>query len=294
MRFPVKLNRASWPQALTKALPSATDPRVLCHGKVDEKTFTNAVSAFKFGATFKSTQKTRFPLTILELASLPYKQRPIVLDVGASDGITSLDIMQSIPFEKYYVTDLNIEVFYTISGQATWFYDEKGTCILMVTDKWVVYPDIGGAIFPFNKISQLLFSRAPKFESDTAKIVLINPALQERKESRVSVEKHNLLETWLHGTVDLIIAANILNRGYFTASEINHALKKLAAVLNDSGRIVIVDNRPGEKATIFQFTAGNVRVEKRVNGGTEIETLALNSFGANNPSAPTNKLTEQV
>lgn len=127
MRFPVKLNRAFWSKTLTQILPSAADPRVLCLGKVDEETFTNAVSAFKFGTTFKSTQKARFPLTILELASLSYPQRPIVVDVGASDGITSLDLMQAIPFEKYYVTDLNIDVFYQTSGSATWFTMRKAS-----------------------------------------------------------------------------------------------------------------------------------------------------------------------
>jgi hypothetical protein len=261
---------------------------------MDEKTFTNAISTFKFGTTFKSTQKTRFPLTILEIASLQYEKRPVVVDLGASDGSTSLDLMQAIPFEKYYVTDLNIEVFYEVSGDATWFYDEKGTCILKVTDKWVVYPEIGGAIFPFDRISRSLFAHAPKWESDAARIMLINPVLQARKEINIFIEKHNILEIWPHGKADLIIAANILNRSYFTTSEIKQALKNMLAALDVSGRIVIIDNRPREKATIFQFVAGNVSVEKRVNGGTEIENLALNSFGANNPPASTNKAVEQV
>jgi hypothetical protein len=294
MRFPVKLNRTFWPKTLTKIFPSATDPRVLCHGKVDEKTFTNAVSTFKFGATFKSTQKARFPLTILELSFLQYEQRPIVVDVGASDGITSLDLMQAIPFKKYYVTDLNIEVFYEISGDTTWFYDEKGTCILRVTDKWVVYPETGGAIFPFDRITHSLFAHAPKWESDAARIMLINPVLQARKEINIFIEKHNILETWPHEKADLIIAANLLYLFNFTASEIKQALKNMLAALDGSGRIAIIDNHPNEKSTIFQFIEGNVSVEKRVNGGAEIENLVLNCFRANNHPAPMNKATEQV
>ena len=49
-----------------------------------------------------------------------------------------------------------------------------------------------------------------------------------------------------------------------------------------------------EKATIFRLFEGNVVVEKRVNGGTEIENLALNSFGVNNTPASANKAAEQV
>jgi hypothetical protein len=294
MRFPVKFNRAFWPKALTKTFPSATDPRVLCNGKVDEITFASAISTFKFGTTFKSTQKARFPLTILEIASIQYEKHPIVVDFGASDGSTSLDLMQAIPFEKYFVTDLNIEVFYEVTGGVTWFYDEKGTCILMVTDKWVVYPEIGGAIFPFDRISRSLFAHAPKWKSDAARIMLINPVLQARKEINILIEKHNILETWPHEKADLIVAANILNQSYFTTSEIKQALKNMLAALDGSGWIAIIDNRPNEKATIFRFIDGNIRVEKRVNGGTDIETLVLNSFGANNISTSTNKPAEQV
>ncbi len=274
MRFPVKFNRSFW-RNIPKALPSAADPRILCHGDVDEITFARAVSTFKFGATFKSTQKARFPHSILELSHLEYGAKPIILDVGASDGSTSLDVMRAIPFEKYYVTDLNIDVFYEISGNATWFFDEKGSCILMVTDKWVVHPDIDDAIFPFNKISEALFKRAPKLMDSSTKIFLINPTLLALNDSRISIEKHSIFETWPHEKADLIIAANILNRGYFTTSEITQALRNLAATLNDNGRIAVIDNRPGEKASIFQFSDGKFKLEKRINGGTAIEALVL-------------------
>ena len=294
MRFPVKLNRTFWPKSLAKILPSADDTRVLCHGKVNEKTFSIAVSTFKFGATFKSTQKARFPLTILELALLQYEQNPIVIDIGASDGITSLDVMQAIPFEKYYVTDLNIDVYYQDSGNTTWFYDEKGICILMTTDKWVVYPETTGVIFPFDKISQAVFSHAPKWESDAARLRLINPVLLAYKENNFLIEKHNVLEPWPHEKAHLIIAANILNKSYFTTSEIKQALKNMLAALDGSGRIAIIENRKNEQATIFKFNAGNVSVEKKVNGGVEIENLALNSFGANNTLMSANKAAEQV
>ena len=287
MRFPVKLNRTAWPAQLTQILPSAVDPRILCHGPVDETRFTSAVSTFKFGSTFKSTQKARFPLTILELTRLEFSTPPVILDIGASDGSTSLDLMQALPFEKYYVTDLNIEVYYEVSGPVTWFYAENGTPLLRVSDRWVVYPDIGGAIFPFNLLSQALFRQAPKFSSDIAKILLINPSLLERKDSRVEIQKHNLFDPWPAEKADLILAANILNQGYFTNSEIGLALKKLLTALKDSGRLAIVDNRPGEKASLFRFQNGQMQLEKQINGGTDIEALALQTFASLPPAVPT-------
>ncbi len=278
MRFPIKFNRSSWPKTLTRILPSATDPRILCEGELGEAIFTGAVSTFKFRTTFKSTQKARFPLTVLELASLPYERRPIIIDVGASDGTTALEIMQSVPYEKYYVTDLNIDVFYQATDKATWFYDEKGLCILMATDHWIAYPETVSALFPFDKISAALFAHAPRWESDSARLQLINPLLRSHKGNNLLIEKHNILEPWPHEKADLIIAANLLNRSYFTASEIKLALKNMLDALGDSGRIVIIENRKNEQATIFKFSAGTVSVEKRVNGGSEIENSALNSF----------------
>jgi hypothetical protein len=289
MRFPLKFNRASWPEIITKKLPSGVDPRVLCHEPVNENAFSSAVSTFKFGFTFKSTQKARFPLTILELSSIAYQDHPVILDVGASDGITSLDVMHAIPYTRYYVTDLNIEVAYQVMGDTTWFYDENDHCILMVTDKWIIYPDTGGAIFPFDLITQALFKRAPKPDDNASRIKLINPFLNAQKNSRVFIEKHNILEDWPREKIDLIIAANILNRSYFTTSEIEQALNKLVATLNEAGLIAIIDNRPNEKATIFQFKEGHARIIKKVNGGTEIENLALNIFSRINLPTSTNQ-----
>jgi hypothetical protein len=278
MRFPIKLNRSFWPESLSQKIPSAVDPRVLCSGGVDEIAFTSAISSFKFGATYKSTQKARFPLTILEIVSLPYQNPPVVLDVGASDGSTSLDIMRMVAFEKYFVTDLHIEVSYQVSGGITWFYDEKGNCVLMVTNKWVNYPDTKDAVFPFNKIAKSLFSHAPQYSETAPHINLFNPLLKSQKNGNVFIEKYNILEPWPHEKADLILAANILNPGYFTVTEMELALRNLVAALNQTGRIVIIDNRPSEKSTIYQFTEDNVKIEKKVNGGTDVEGLALEIF----------------
>jgi CheR methyltransferase, SAM binding domain len=294
MRFPVKFNRSNWPEWITKNLPSAADPRVLCREPVDELLFSNAVSTFKFGSTFKSTQKARFPITIAELSSLAGQSRPVILDVGASDGITSLDVMKSISFSKYFVTDLHIEIAYQVVGDITWFYDENGTCILRVTDKWVIYPDVDGAIFPFDRISQFIFARAPELESEAPRNKLINPALKAQINPDVIIERHNILETWPHEKADLIIAGNILNQVYFTASEIEQALKKLLEALNENGFLVIIDNRPNEMATIFQFNDNRVKIIKKINGGTEIENLALNIFSKINSQTASNKTTVQV
>ena len=86
-----------------------------------------------------------------------------------------------------------------------------------------------------------------------------------------------MFEAWNHEKVDLIVAGNILNQCYFSDFEILNVLKNLISALKENGRIVIVDNRPHEKSSIFKFVKGVVKLEKRINGGTDIESLVLNN-----------------
>jgi hypothetical protein len=58
-------------------------------------------------------------------------------------------------------------------------------------------------------------------------------------------------------------------------------LGKLIAALNDGGILTIIDNRPNEKATLFQFKENSINVLQKINGGTDIETLAMNIFAKN-------------
>jgi hypothetical protein len=281
VKNPFKCNRSSLPLFLHHILPSKADPRLLCTGKGTETDLTSAVSSFKFGETFKSTQKARFPLTISELAGLNYQSPPVILEIGASDGSTSLDIMKSIPFEKYFVTDLNNEAYFIVSGDVTWFYDEMGKCILRASNKWIVYPDFDSAVFPLNKFARALFKAAPKFSDSASKICLVKPALQSLKDDRVTIQKYNMFQPWTHEKADLIVAANILNLCYFTASEIIGVVKGLISALNDKGFIAIIDNRPNEQSSIFSFSDGNLRLEKRISRGSGIESLIMDNIVRN-------------
>jgi hypothetical protein len=280
MRMPVKLNRAFWPNAISRILPSADDPRVLITNPADESTFTRAISTFKFGSTFKSTGKARFPLTLHKLAVLQFDTPPIIVDVGASDGITSLDIMETVPFQKYYVTDLNFEIFYSIAGNCTFFYDPGGNCILAVTNRWIAYNDPSNAIIPFGSWARAFFTHAPVYEHSMSNIRLINPVLQKKRDPDLIIVQYDVLNKWLHDKADLLIAANILNHDYFSSNELRKALVNLLAALNESGRLVIIDNRDIEKSTIFRMFRGKVEIEMKVNNGTEIESLILDWFSA--------------
>jgi hypothetical protein len=225
MRAPIKINRAWLARPLWGVLPSADDPRVLGDPQLDEGSFSRAVSTFKFGATFKTTQKQRFPLTLEALARLHFAAPPVVLDVGASDGITSVDVMQRVPFRKYYVTDLNVEVRRKSFGRRTFFYDSSEACILIVDDWWIYYPDTRGAVAPLGWLARAAFRRAPQPGPEASRLSLVNPSLQRMLSERVVATRYDMYEAWQAEKVDLLIAANVLNRVYFTERQLHAALR---------------------------------------------------------------------
>jgi hypothetical protein len=90
-----------------------------------------------------------------------------------------------------------------------------------------------------------------------------------------------------------VIAANILNRGYFSGVDLDRAIGNLVAALSSGGRLVLIDNRAtsggfdeSERATIFRSSDGALEIEHRIGAGSEVEDLvprqvtALSAEGA--------------
>jgi hypothetical protein len=277
VRVPVKLNRAFWPRALARVLPSAADPRVLLKDRLTPAEFTDAVSTFKFATTCKTTQKARFPRTLEHLARLEFTRLPTILDVGASDGSTSLDVMDAVPFNRYFVTDKHLEVTMCTRGGTTYFHAPDGTCVLISTPAWVVYDDTAGAWPPLGAIARRAFATAGVPPAGAEVVSLVNPAVKSRPQGDVRVEQYDIFEPWRREKADLIVAANILNRVYFTEENLARAIRNLLEALCEDGRLAVIQNSGGEKATVFRLSNGRIAPEHSINGGTDIDALVLAS-----------------
>jgi hypothetical protein len=277
MRFPIKIARDFVQKKSFGLLPTAINPRALFAGDISPTNFGRAVSTFKFGSTFKTTKEARFPQTVLALSELYHGHRPVVLDVGASDGSASLHVMDAIKFSRYYVTDLNTDVYYEHAANATWFYDQAGQPVLHATDRLVTYADYLDAVFPFAYFARRIFGRAPVC-TKLNKLTLVRPEIANGSRDGVVVCRHDVSKEWNLGKVDLVLAANLLNRAYFSDDQIAAALGTMKRALSTQGRIAIVDNRVVEQSTILGFRAGEPFVEARIGPGTEIEDLALRTL----------------
>lgn len=280
MRLPLKLNVRGWPVTAPKVLPVCADPRDLLDDSADGTKFSNAVSTLKFGPTFKTTSSGRFPRTVEKLAQLRFETPPVVLDVGASDGSTSLDVIGAVAFRRYYCTDLNHECRVMRDGAWTYFYSADGEPLLAASSCWVVYGDTESALPFFGAAARRVLARAPQLEADAQRIALVNPALRQLRDSRVTVQRYSVLDTWTGEPADLVLAANLLNRGYFSDESLVRIVGNLRKALSptNGGWLVLVDNRDIERSSLIEIRGRNVELRERVDAGVEVEDLVLRAL----------------
>ena len=250
------------------------DPTSLIDLKITGSEFTNAVSVFKFGRTFKTTKQSRFPLTIKALQDIDFASDRVILDVGASDGIASIDAVNSLQYSQYFVTDLNTKVGHIFNAKKHYFFDSDNNCILISSARFIWYNDIENAIWPFNQLANKVFTAAPVCQQSTCQhISLFNPEINNC--TGVTVQNHNLFKPWNGPKPGLVIAANILNRSYFNDNELNAAIDQLIKNLAGDGHIAIIDSRELERASLFSVSAEKVELIKSINGGAETQSLVL-------------------
>ena len=268
MKFPIKLNKTFWPKIICQVLPSIFDPRLICSSSLDSRKFSKAVSAFKFGTTFKSTKYNRYPLMLNKISKLKLPNNITILDVGASDGNASLRSIKELNFQKYYITDLNINTWYSQNGNNCYFYNDDKKCILIANKYFIIYPqEFSSKIF--KKVLWKIFPFLLNRLCEKKRIKLINPLLKDNK--KIKIIKYDIFQKWDYEKIDLVIAANILNESYFSINDLNLAIKNLIKCLSQNGILVVIDNRKIEKGSIFQVIDDKLKFIDRINGGTEIE-----------------------
>ena len=284
MRFPIKINREFFPPWLCNILPSQGDPRKLLIPDLRQDDFEHSISAIKIGDTWKSTRKQRHVLSdkmILEFVNS--RKRPSFLEVGASSGSTSLDLLDQLGgnYERYYVTDLSFEIVSVKQKGVTYLYHPvSGQCIMRVTDRFLMYEDVEKALFHFGWIVSKKIADAPPSDSlNHTTINLLHPVLRDLivSDPRIVVKRHDILEPWPYDTVDVVKVANVLNREYFSTDEIRAILENVKKALKKNGRLIVIDNRDKEMASMYSVDSdGQYVVQNEINGGTAISDIILN------------------
>lgn len=253
-----------------------TNPACLLEENLSNSIFSDAVSSFKFGKTFKTTTPNRHYNTdnfILDYCHPSFN----FLDVGASTGITSLELMHKLDFKfnKFYVTDFNLSVELVNNNGSQYFFNDNGECILIANKSYIVYPQESSLLA---KIKNKGVEKARALDKE--KILLINPDLKEKIDELeyIHLKRYNVMSQWDGESLNIIKAANLFNRSYFSDQEILDGIRNLYDVLRDEGLLVIIDNREIEKSSIFQKNSSSLTSINTINGGTEIHSLIESNF----------------
>lgn len=298
MRFPIKLSIGILPRWCDRMLRAKNNPRTFVdHAEAikkddlacDRRRFSELVGTVTSGVTTKSTRPQRHRITNQIITELCSASSCTILDIGVSDGVTSLDLIEALnsKFKHYFVTDVSFSVSYIESGRWTYFYDTAGGCFLMATDMFIVLPWLEGAWFPVGSIARWLLSRAPHYADDRAKKASqIQPELLAlaEQDKRITIREYDVFRPWLGPQVDLVKICNVLNRIYFSDHRIVAAVENIKGALKNSAKLVVTDNREidadhceMERVSVFARNEQGYTLVKNANGGVDIEELILNA-----------------
>ena len=278
----IKLNKEYW----IKKIPGLRwgVPNPLNVFSTDQKKYTEALTTFNFSGVFKTTQAGRHEQTQRYLKGKidHFTDPPSILDIGASDGSTSLDLINLVKgaFKKYYITDYNIKCSYLHDKGYTFFFKMEEECFLVATKKFVFFP-------ANRRLFNTLFKRKLERIKDLAKteLLFINKDLQELQKTdiRIEIMRYNIFEPWIKEKVNIVIVGNLLNRAYFTDAQIETGIRNCVNTLAENGLLAIIRNVASkngteiEKSAIYQKNtkAGSLQKIREINTGIEIDDLLL-------------------
>lgn len=234
----------------------------------------------------------------LILSALKSHQGPVsLLDVGVSDGTTSLALFNSLKTQfaeeeiSFTASDLVTHLTVWRAGIFTEYRTSQGNPILARMGRLAFrMPALGGG--PLKYISKFiiwLWLKNPIRESMKAagEIPLSNPLIRQSKQ--ITMRELNILQEdpKLQGAFNVIRAANVLNLQYFTESEISVIVSTLYEYLEMDGHLlvcrnVVKDNNQEEAhGTLYQKKENGFIQKTSFGQGSEVNTIILNLHTGN-------------
>ncbi len=259
MRVPIRLRGGSWPSIL-EAIAGRFfwgNPAVVLDESADSDAFRHAMSAFPVGNTFKITYADRHAIADALLVDNVDLQGATILDIGASDGTTAVDLIEQIPdFREYIIADISLRMTAVTVGRHIVFYDHRDLCNLVVGRRLVAWPSLSKFVWFLYAPVIRRANRAPECRES---VLLLNPATRRLIDSdpRVSSATHDIFLPWAGPKPDVIKVANLLRRLYFNDDVLVKGLKSVLANLREGGHFLLVDNpraKVGPRAAVYRRT----------------------------------------
>lgn len=242
MHLPIRLIRGHWPRIVERRASRLlrVDPRILFDREPDPTAFRSAMSYLYVGNTIKITGPARHRLSDHMLTKNVDSSASVIVDIGASDGSTSLDLINRLTsFKAYFIADLYLEISAVRVGKTIVFKDKDGVCILVAGAQTMAWPTLSRTVralcYPY-----IASARMQKGEV----VLLLNPEVRKMVDAdpRVRTKVYDIFTPWPGPIPDIIKVANVLRRLYFNDDQIRRALAVLHSTLPNGGHLLIVDN----------------------------------------------------
>lgn len=198
------------------------------------------MSAINVGDTIKITGANRHPGADQLLVDHVDLSDARIVDIGASDGSTSVDLIGRIgTFRSYTIADLYLSLQAADVAGHTVLFDGTGECVLVIGKRLLAWPSLSRAVAAAYRPLIRRARAAPKNE-----VLLLNPAAQDLIENdpRVDYRTHDVFTVWQGESPDVIKVANLLRRLYFPDEQILVGLRALLTSLPENGHLLMVDN----------------------------------------------------
>ncbi len=246
MHAPIRPVRGRWPRAVEQLGPLTRffrlDPLTILDDDCEPAAFREAMSSIYVGGTIKITGATRHPETDQLLLDHVDLSSADIVDIGASDGSTSLDLIRRLPdFSSFTIADLYLRLRAVDVGSHTFLFTDDDTCVLVVGRRAMGWPAESRAV---GLLYRGLVRRASARLPEAREVTLLNPDVRRLMVSdpRVKALVHDIFEPWPGQAPDLIKVANLLRRLYFSDEDLLRALGVLHDSLPEGGHLMIVDN----------------------------------------------------
>jgi SAM-dependent methyltransferase len=297
MRLPIRLNPTAVPRPLRRLLAPLSavgDPSRLAflgdqYGRVpiEERSsiaaeYSRCVSALKFGNTYKTTAAARLTRSeaVLEAHLTRSGAGHVVVDLGASDGTTSVDLYERIQrnVRHFIAADLNDSILACNYRKGVAIVSPAGEPIVDVTPRLLWYADATGANWLYRRLVRRRVERFPR-SPEAARIRLLNPRFLDlvSRDPNVEFLRLDMFEP-LPVTATAVRVSNLLNLLYFPADRIAAALRSICRNLADDGLLLISrdSSNTGEQedGTLFRKSGGRLAIVDTIGSGSEVEPIA--------------------
>lgn len=208
-----------------------------------------------------------------------------LLDAGASIGVTTVELVTSLRDNGFdpdvVLVDIAVSASLITAPCVELLTDADGRLLFgNVLGRSFFRPDPGRRALRsslgrvgFRAVEKLLV--AAKLKGTAVNLVVP----QVRADPAITVVEHDLLLPLpISDRFNLVRAANILNRAYFTDGELRMLIGNLLAVLEDGGMLLVCRTDEHGQTTgslARKHGAGRLEVLERINGGSEIESLLI-------------------